>query len=315
MIWHQAGMKKERRQAMYLGWCSAMPSKMKGMMSWVRPPPMLPQPPATALAVPTMRALNMVEHQNWQACVRAGGEEGMEEEAAGRGGRGKVGSAGGSAFALLPSPGKQRCSKADTYALLLRLLLLLATALRDLRLSWQVRALTTKVAREKPMHMRQAMKPPALVTSAMPKVAMEVMSCSTPWPYRGPRLSQTVWESGQRGGRGSVFEPRPGAERQRPAGQQPRGERWPCPAPTRAHDDAGEDCAGDRGDGGAGDVGLGEVDVVADDGDERRRGKGGQEGHEEADPVELEGEVVGPGPGPDAQDLGPAQGWGGRGAL
>lgn len=36
------------------------------MMRWVRPAPMLPQPAATALAEPTMRALNMTEHQNWQ---------------------------------------------------------------------------------------------------------------------------------------------------------------------------------------------------------------------------------------------------------
>ena len=68
---------------------------------------MLPQPAATALAVPTMRALNMVLHQNWQA---------------------------------------------------------------------------TKAAREKPMSIRQAMKPPVVETAAMPKVAEDVRSCSTPWP-------------------------------------------------------------------------------------------------------------------------------------
>ena len=64
-------------------------------------------PAATAFAEPTMRALNMTEHQNWQG---------------------------------------------------------------------------TKVAREKPMIIRQAMKPVALVMAAIPKVAAEHRSCSTPWP-------------------------------------------------------------------------------------------------------------------------------------
>jgi hypothetical protein len=45
-------------------------------------------------------------------------------------------------------------------------------------LTWQ----HTKVAREKPMHMRQAMKPPELLTVAMPKVAMDVRSWMKPWP-------------------------------------------------------------------------------------------------------------------------------------
>jgi hypothetical protein len=44
--------------------------------------------------------------------------------------------------------------------------------------NWQA----TKVASEKPMSMRQAMKPAELLTAAMPKVAEAVSSCSTPWP-------------------------------------------------------------------------------------------------------------------------------------
>ena len=44
--------------------------------------------------------------------------------------------------------------------------------------NWQA----TKVAREKPMIMRQAMKAPLSVTKAMPKVAEEVRSCTMPCP-------------------------------------------------------------------------------------------------------------------------------------
>jgi hypothetical protein len=44
----------------------------------------------------------------------------------------------------------------------------------------------------------------------------------------------------------------------------------------------------DGGDGGVADVGLVEVEVVADDGDERGRGERGQEAGEEGDPREVE---------------------------
>lgn len=54
------------------------------------------------------------------------------------------------------------------------------------------------------------------------------------------------------------------------------------------HSDSGEDGAGDGGDAGVADVGGGEVEVVADDGEERRRGEGGDEASEEGDPREVE---------------------------
>lgn len=44
--------------------------------------------------------------------------------------------------------------------------------------NWQA----TKVASEKPMIIRHAMKPTELETAAMPKVADAHSSCSTPWP-------------------------------------------------------------------------------------------------------------------------------------
>mmetsp|Transcript_33849 Transcript_33849/g.74035 ORF Transcript_33849/g.74035 Transcript_33849/m.74035 type:complete len:242 (-) Transcript_33849:126-851(-) len=44
-----------------------MASYTAGMRNCVTPPPRLPQPPAVALAIPTILGLNITEDQNWQA--------------------------------------------------------------------------------------------------------------------------------------------------------------------------------------------------------------------------------------------------------
>ena len=62
------GTKKARRHAVKLGDLKGplMSSKISGIMSWVKPPPRLPQPAVIPLAVPTIDAENMVLIQNWQ---------------------------------------------------------------------------------------------------------------------------------------------------------------------------------------------------------------------------------------------------------
>lgn len=60
----------------------------------------------------------------------------------------------------------------------------------------------------------------------------------------------------------------------------------------RAHGEAGEDGAQEGSDAGCADFGVGEVEVVADDGDERRDGEGGEEAGEEGEPCQVEGSHV-----------------------
>lgn len=60
-----------------------------------------------------------------------------------------------------------------------------------------------------------------------------------------------------------------------------------------AHGETGEDGAGDGGDAGIADVGGGEVEVVANDGEERRSSEGRDEAGEEGDPRQVEGSHVG----------------------
>lgn len=60
------GMKNAIRQAVNLtAPVVQMRSKTRGMMSWVAPPPKLPHPPATPLAVPTTGEENIELIQNW----------------------------------------------------------------------------------------------------------------------------------------------------------------------------------------------------------------------------------------------------------
>lgn len=47
-----------------------------------------------------------------------------------------------------------------------------------------------------------------------------------------------------------------------------------------------------RSDAGGADIGVGEVEVVADDGDERRDGEGREETGEEGEPCQVEGSHV-----------------------
>ena len=71
-----------------------------------------------------------------------------------------------------------------------------------------------------------------------------------------------------------------------------------------AHDEPGEDGPGHGRHPGVADVGLGEVEVVADDGHEGRRGEGGDEAREEGDPREVECAHVGVGEGEQLEGLG-----------
>lgn len=60
----------------------------------------------------------------------------------------------------------------------------------------------------------------------------------------------------------------------------------------RAHDETSEDGAGHGGDTGVSDVGGGEVEVLADDREERRSREGGDEAAEELEPREVESSHV-----------------------
>lgn len=56
----------------------------------------------------------------------------------------------------------------------------------------------TKVARERPMIMRQAIQPAASCTNIMPKMAGVVIHSRNVTPRRGPRMSQMILRPGSR---------------------------------------------------------------------------------------------------------------------
>ena len=69
---------------------------------------MLPQPAATALAVPTILALNMTEHQNWQG-TKVAREKPMILRGPAKGGEGGEGGEGGSVV-VMTGPGQGRAA-------------------------------------------------------------------------------------------------------------------------------------------------------------------------------------------------------------
>ena len=130
------------------------------------------QPAATALAVPTILALNMTEHQNWQG-TKVASEKPMTLRMVGSGTL-ECGFCGG-------------CWAEGTHAWVLggghpREPTVGRQSSRCTRRRWrqQRRHLAAPAAQQ--AHMRQMMKPAAFVMEAMANVAAEHSSCSTPWP-------------------------------------------------------------------------------------------------------------------------------------